>query len=286
MVLWDSFKKGFLRDHDDRLFIKIWLVVMFAFFSISLGKRAVYLLPLYPALAVLIAAWIVNYKVVTGAKVYYYRAVALLAVFTGTILLLVVVGQLWNHNPALLFSPVESFLKPKDRANFTFVIGEMAAFGWPFAAAALLSALLWFSLARCLWFQRMLAAALQLIALVVVFSFIPRALIVPKLAEAKSYRPFMLRVNELVGANDKLYLYRNSFNSDQVVFYRGEPIETLDLASKKASTGDGETEVYVIMTEREWLQLRKLNARLPAPLLRTNATGPEENAPLVLLRME
>jgi hypothetical protein len=258
---------------------------MFVFFSISLGKRAVYLLPLYPALAVLTAAWVIDYKVVTGVKAYYYRAVALFAVFTGTVLLLVVVGQLWNHNPALLFSPVEPFLKPKDRANFTFVIGEIAAFGWPFAVTALLSALLWFSLARCLWSQKILAAALQLILLVVVFSFIPRALIVPKLAEAKSYRPFMLRVNELVGANDKLYLYRNSFNSDQVVFYRGEPIETLDSASRKVSASGSETEVYVIMTEREWLQLRKLNATLPAPLLKTNATGPEENAPLVLLKL-
>ncbi|HEX2227564.1 MAG TPA: glycosyltransferase family 39 protein [Candidatus Binatia bacterium] len=282
-VLWDSFKRGSSRA-DDHLFIKLWFVVMFAFFSLSLGKRPVYLLPLYPAVAVLTAVWLVNHKAVQGARSYYYYGLALFAAFTGTVLLLIVVGELWNHNPALLFAPVESLLKAKDRANFALVNGALADFGTPLAFAALVSSLLWFSLARCFWFQRMLAAALRLVLLCIVFSFIARTLVVPKIAEAKSYRAFMSQVNQLVGPNDTLYLHK-SFNSDQVVFYRGEPVETLtELPSRIIKKGN-QTEVYVIISEREWLKLRKLNVNLPTPFLKSVATGPEGNAPLVLLRI-
>jgi hypothetical protein len=233
---------------------------------------------------VLTAVWLVNHKAVQGAKSYYYYGLALFAAFTGTVLLLIVVGELWNHNPALLFGPVEYLLKPKDRANFALVNGELADFGRPLAFAALVSALLWFSFARCLWSQRMLAAALRLILLAVVFSSIARTLVVPKIAEAKSYRPFMSQVNQLVGPDDRLYLYRN-FNSDQVVFYRGEPLETVTEVSRRPITSGDKAEVYVIMTEREWLKLKKLNANFPAPLLKSVAAGPEGNAPLILLRI-
>jgi 4-amino-4-deoxy-L-arabinose transferase-like glycosyltransferase len=55
-LLWDFFKQNLLPD-DDTLFLKLWFLVMFAFFSISMGKRPVYLLPLYPALSILMAVW-------------------------------------------------------------------------------------------------------------------------------------------------------------------------------------------------------------------------------------
>ncbi len=267
------------------LFLKLWFGVMFVFFSVSLGKRPVYLLPLYPALAVLMAGWFVRYDGIAGTRCYYYRIVALLAAFTGVILLVVVVGELWQHNPATLFSPIEPLLKPKDRVNFAVVSGEIAALGRPFALAALISALLWFSLARCLWSQRLLAAAPRLLLIAVVFSFIARGLVVPKIAETKSYRPFMLQVDRLLGPHNKLYLYRNSFNSDQLVFYRGEPLEILNPVPRTIAANIGQGDAYMIMAEREWLDLKKLDANLPAPLLKSIATGPEGNAPLVLVRM-
>jgi hypothetical protein len=283
VMLWDAFKKALSSD-DEALFFKVWFAVMFVFFSISVGKRPVYLLPLYPALAVLMAAWLVKHNAVARARSYYYRTVALFAGLTGVILLLVVFGELWDRNPAMLFGPIESLLKPKDRANFAMVSGGLAAFGWPFTLAALLSALLWFSLARCLWSQRLLAAAPRLVLIAVVFFFVARALVVPKIAEAKSYRPFMLQVNKLVGLDNKLFLYRNSFNTDQVVFYRGEPLDTLAPPGKMpARIGRGDA--YVIMAESEWLDLQKLNAHLPAPLLKSTGRGPEGDARLVLVRM-
>jgi hypothetical protein len=285
MALWDWFKKGSFSG-EDTLFFKLWFAVMFVFLSLSVGKRPVYLLPLYPALALLIALWLVRQKPVEGARSYFYRALAVFAGFTGVILLLLVTGELWMHNPAVLLSPIESLLKAKDRANFALVNSQLAAFGWPFVVAAALSALLWFSLARCLWSQRLLAAVPRLVLIAVAFSFIARAIVVPTIAEAKSYRSFMLRVNKLVGFDTELYLYRNSFNSDQVIFYRRKPVPVLDPPLGKIAATLGRGDAYLIMTEREWLKLQKLNATLAAPLLKSVATGPEGNVPLVLLRMD
>ena len=41
-----------------RRFLWTWVIVMFVFFSLSLGKRRVYLLPIRPALAILFAGWL------------------------------------------------------------------------------------------------------------------------------------------------------------------------------------------------------------------------------------
>jgi hypothetical protein len=284
VALWDAFKKR-SSSGDDALFFKLWFAVLLVFFSLSLGKRPVYLLPLYPALAVLTALWLVKQKDALGLKSYYYRAVALFAACTGVLLLLMIAGELWDHNPALLFAPIESLLKPKDRANFAVVMSELAAFGRALAVAALLSALLWLSLARCLWSRRLLAASARMVLLAVVFSFISRGIIMPKIAEEKSYRSFMLGVNELVGRDGKLYLYRNSFNSDQVVFYHGEAVETLNPVPAKIAPSIGRGSAYLIMVEPEWRHLQKLNANLPAPLLKSSGAGPEDNATLVLVRM-
>lgn len=44
-------KKGFQKEY---LFLLVWFVVIFLFFSVSKGKRGLYLLPLYPAAALLV----------------------------------------------------------------------------------------------------------------------------------------------------------------------------------------------------------------------------------------
>jgi len=41
-----------------RRFLWVWVSVMFIFFSVALGKRRVYILPLRPALAILLAGWL------------------------------------------------------------------------------------------------------------------------------------------------------------------------------------------------------------------------------------
>src|SRR5919109_1826529 len=73
-MLWDGVKKG-SRVDDDRLFFNSWFLIMFVFFSLSAGKRPVYLLPLYPPLALLLAAWVYQQGVPTAARLLLYRII-------------------------------------------------------------------------------------------------------------------------------------------------------------------------------------------------------------------
>ena len=186
----------------------------------------------------------------------------------------------------MLFGPIEQFLKPQDRANFVVIKNELASFGWPFTMTALFSALLWFSLARCLWAHRICATAPRLLLIAVVLSFVARGLVVPKIAEVKSYRPFMIEVNRLVGSEHKLYLYGAFLHSDPLVFYRGDPLETLDLPAEEIAAKIGRGDAYSIMAEKDFLDLRKLKPNLPSPLLKSTGKGPEGDLPLVLVRVE
>jgi hypothetical protein len=106
----------------------------------------------------------------------------------------------------------------------------------------------------------------------------------PVIAEAKSYRAFMAEVNQRVKPGDKLYLYGDSFNSDPVVFYRGEPIDTIKQPAQVISNKIGAGDQYIIMSQEEWRKISNLNRNLPPPLLKSEGKGPEGDAPLVLFK--
>jgi hypothetical protein len=282
-VLWDSFKNGAFSNHDS-LFLKVWFFVMFVFFSISAGKRPVYLLPLYPPLALLTAAWFYRQVTALGRRIYFYRSIAVVAGVAGLVLFMITLGALWNHDPGWFFAPIERLLKPKDRANLVVIRNALATFGWSFTIVSLLSGLLWLSFAGCLWTGKLQSGARRLVLISILLAFVTRAMVVPVMAEAKSYRAFMAEVNQQVKPGDKLYLYGDSFNSDPVIFYRGGPIDTLEQPAEVISNKSGSGAQYVIMSQKTWSKISDAYPSLPPPLLKSDGNGPEGDAPLVLFK--
>jgi hypothetical protein len=73
------------------------------------------------------------------------------------------------------------------------------------------------------------------------------------------------------------------FNGDAVVFYRGGTVEVaerpVDSTVAQIADGDG----YIITTEKVWNRLQQAQPQLTPPLLRSRGSGPEGDAPLVLL---
>jgi hypothetical protein len=213
-----------------------------------------------------------------------YRLMAVFAGAVALMLIVITVGALWSHDPSWFFSPVERLLKAKDRANLLVVKNALATFGWSFTVVVLLLGLLWLSLGHSLWVGRLRVAAWRLVLIAVPVAFITRAVVMPVIAEAKSYRAFMAEVNQLVKPNDHLYLYGDSFNSDPLVFYRGEPIDTLKQPEEVISNRIGAGDQYVIMSQKEWRRISDINRNLPPPLLKSEGKGPEGDAPLVLFK--
>lgn len=284
VLFWDLFRKGF-RTNENELFLKLWFLVMFVFFSISVGKRTVYLLPLYPALSLLFAAWFYEVRETGGGKRAFYRAISVFAGFTGTLLLVITLGAVWSHDPGWFFSPIEGLLKPKDRANVVAIRTQLETFGWNFTFLALCGALLWLSTARALWLGRMRSVAHQLIAIAVIHGTIAWSVIMPVIAHGKSYEPFMSELNERVKPEDKLYRY-GRFNSDSLMFYRGAPIERLELPMEALAAKAGRGSAFVIMTERALKEIGRLADTPPAPLLVSEGTGPEGDVRLALLQID
>jgi hypothetical protein len=284
-LLWDSFKNGSLSD-DDTLFLKLWFLVMLVFFSISVGKRPVYLLPLYPALSLLMAAWFCSHERASRGRLCLYRLIAVAVAAVGLLLFIITLGAMWNQDPGWFFAPIEGVLRDKDRANLVVVKNGLGSFGWSFTVISLLSSVLWLWFAQCLWASRMRRVVNLLVLISILAAFISRGVVMPAIADVKSYRPFMKQVNQRVEPKDKLYLYGGGFNDDSVIFYRGDQIETIDRPADVIAAKVGRGNTYLIMAEQSWAKIQKLNHGLPPPLLKSSGAGPEGNAPLVLVRAD
>src|SRR5918996_4773657 len=284
-LLWDFFQKASLSE-DDTLFLKLWFLVMLGFFSISVGKRPVYLLPLYPALSLLMAVWFCRQERPSRGRLCLYRLIAATVAAVGLLLFIITLGAMWNRDPSWFFAPIESVLKDKDRANLVVVKNGLGSFGWSFTVISLLSSVLWLWFAQSLWVTKMRPVVNLLVLISIPAAFISRGMVVPVIADVKSYRPFMEQVNQRLKPTDKLYLYGGAFNDDPVIFYRGGQIQAIERPADVIASKVGRGNTYLIMAERSWAKIQKLNQGLPPPLLKSSGAGPEGNAPLVLVQAD
>src|SRR5689334_3563125 len=283
-LLWDLLKKS-RTGGDDYLFLESWFVVMFVFFSLSAGKRPVYLLPIYPPLSLLLADWIYEQNRSMGWRLLLYRTVAAVAAATAVVLLVISFGAIWNHEPGWFFGPISSLLKPKDRANLLLVQNAFDDFGAVFTVIVLVMALLWFALGRAFWLGETRWAALLMLGIAIVSGVVSRATVIPVIAADKSYREFVVALDRETAPEAQIYLF-GEFNSDPVIFYHQKPMDVLEqpLAEMAKKVGAGTD--YVIMPRQNWEEIEKIRPGLPPPILSSTGKGAEGDAPLVLVRAQ
>jgi len=119
-----------------------------------------------------------------------------------------------------------------------------------------------------------------MIAISLIHCTVGWSIVMPVIAQTKSYRDFMMDVNRRVKPEHKLYIY-GRFNSDALVFYRGRAIERLDRSFEAVAAKVGKGDAYIIMPAR-----RAAAENLPLPLLKSEGTGPEGDAPLALVQAD
>ncbi len=283
-MLWDVFKRG-PGGNDDRVYLISWFLIMFIFFSLSAGKRPVYLLPLYAPLALLLGDWVWKQGKAQGWRLVLYRGIAGVSVLSGIILGIIGFGAIWNHQPGWFFGLIGGLLQPKDRANLLLIENALDTFGAVFTAVTIFMAVLWLGLGRALWLGKIRAAALVLVGIAVGFGFIGRGIVIPVIAEDKSYREFVLEMKQRLGPAERVYLY-GEFNSDPVVFYYGRAIDGLEQPLSEVASEVSRGRDYLIMPRQTWEEIAKLRPGLAPPLLLSTGKGPEGDAPLVLVRAQ
>lgn len=275
--------KGRRFADEGFLFLAVWAVVVFVFFSLSAGKRPPYILPLYPPLSLLVAVWFHRSNGVGKGEKLGLRLLGAGSLAVGVVLLVSTLRWVWDGEPAWFLSAVVPVLKPKDQANLLIVKEGLVRAGWIFTLFMLFSSLFWISLSHGLWTLRIRTLPFRL-ALISLFSgFLAQNVVIPSIAKARSYSPFMQEVNRLV-KGERVYLFSGAFDSGQVVFYRGKNIPVLQWTPQKLAQNLRTTDNYFIMSERDWQKMDAMKGPLPAALLKSKGSGPDGKAHLVLIR--
>ncbi len=177
------------RDFRQSGFALAWLVVGFAVASLISAKNAHYILPLYPAMALLVGRYI---SAQTGRN----KALPWVALFFCILCAILLI--------ALPFAPLVSNEAPDVSIPLTFCL----------AAAAV--ALTWYAYqyANAGAFHQMWAAVFAALFILITFA---HAHVVPRLNNSNSHKPFLLEAKRIVKPEDKLWMYR--IENFQVSFY-------------------------------------------------------------------
>ncbi|MBI3301744.1 MAG: glycosyltransferase family 39 protein [Deltaproteobacteria bacterium] len=109
---------------DGFLYLVIWIATVFLFYSVATSKRSVYILPLYPSVALLLGAWWQELRrgtvVLPGVFSWLLRGSGYLCLLTLGLAVAVVLGQLVGYD---LLAVIRPLLHPKDQSNLPFFSG-------------------------------------------------------------------------------------------------------------------------------------------------------------------
>jgi hypothetical protein len=228
------------------LYPLIWFGTLFVVISLALGKRTVYILPLYPAVALLFGAW--WQRLSAGelasdvwAKGAALAAAALLAFVSGALL-----AEALGWNP---LNFLQSFLRPRDREGLASVANAMdqhraAIFVYAIVSAA--AAVLLVRAARKNTWPQALAA---LGAVMAGFFWLAQNVFHPELAAAYDFKPFMARVREKVPADAPLVFYGGT-NKAPAFYVR------LYSPSFRQNTAGLKPPYYILIAEKQWKTMR------------------------------
>ncbi len=226
------------------LYIVVWFVTVFVFFSAFTEKRPVYILPLYPAVALLMGAWWQKLKDEPFSSTLF---LARLATYLNALSFLIISGMLLA--PILGLDPIgyiRPALGPKDQATLAIMVDlfaehHLAVFFWS-VLCGLGGIFLMFAVRRGAW-----GPVVACITAVMVASFFFLRHFEPYLARQYSFKPFMERVL-LVVKGAPLFFYRSGDYGVMFYAHRRIPIYQEPLKA-------GESPFYILVWEEEWKRI-------------------------------
>jgi 4-amino-4-deoxy-L-arabinose transferase-like glycosyltransferase len=234
------------RIEEERLlFPLVWLVSVLVFFTASLGKRGVYLLPLYPAFALLFGAWWqqLEQENVLFASVARWISYAFIAAS-----LAISLGFSFYYAAQHgLIDPqyVTGLTRFKNVTRALPLLAEMSGFRGMYLELyfAALCGLVW-ALFRRNW--RFTFGALSLMTLAV--SGIVKSVVFSPVAWERTMKPFMVRVNQQIAVDQPLVFYRDADYG--VMFYAHRHIPAYAAKAEKLKPP-----FFILMWEEDLVEL-------------------------------
>ncbi len=265
-------------ESEGYLYPLVWFATVFVFFMVASGKRGEYLLPLYPAAALLLGAWWGQVSARhTALPVGILRLLQIAGCTVATVLLLMVpllLAETGGGEPLEWLLP---FLHRTDQANLPLVHALLRQHTRFLTLWALLLVPIAVALATTAWRQRWSGLCVAVVAFVVSTATMVNVVLYPALAGRATFKTFMATVRAAVPEDAELVFY-NDFDYG-AVFYWGTHIPVVD-----ARAFDGPPEGrprYVLMWEGDWTRLSDAQ-RAHLAILHVSAERGDRDQPLVL----
>ena len=264
-----------------RLYLLVWIGVELLFFSLASGKRSNYILPVYPALALLLGLW--WQELTEGSRAIsplikrVARACAFALCSVGVLILLVLIVHGIGFDLDHIVSP---FLHPRDRANLPLIAYSLQS---QFAVIFIWIALLLFATGWYVWgFKRdqWMSVFAALTVSISASLYFTNALFHPLLAQERTYKPFMLGVRSTV-QDAPLYFYQDASDYG-AIFYAGRHIADYPQARlSEEEVQNADSPLYLLVREKDWPDLAGTHPHIER-LVTSEGKGPDKKHRLVL----
>jgi 4-amino-4-deoxy-L-arabinose transferase-like glycosyltransferase len=228
------------------LFPLTWLTAGFVFFSLSLGKRGVYILPLYPAMGLLFGAWWQRLEE-SDDKNLLARAMGFL-VFCYCLVVFVALGFNFAAQYGLINWNLSILLRRFK--NLSRIFRSLGPLSPLVAACFVLYTAGLCGLSRALSKQNWRVAFAALTFMTIAVSLVMKNVIFPPIVYERTMKSFMARVNEKIDPKIPLLFYRG-FDYG-AVFYAGRHIPLY-----RNKPNELKPPFYLLMWEEDWQRLKE-----------------------------
>ncbi len=282
-VVWWFFKNRCFRC-DELLFFGLWAAVIFLFFSLSAGKRPPYILPVYPPLALLLAAWLCSDALNGVENLRYFKILSAVACLIVLALATLVAVQVTGAEPVTALQLIGIRLKPDSTDEIVRILAAFSSAPWLVSGFLFASAGLWLVIAFDFLRGNVQQAVNQLVLASVLGVVFAHGFVVPELARAESYKDFVQSSLKQIPHDRALWMYPQGIDYSSIIFYGRGRVEILPEDEAALHHRLEQSTDYCLIEEVLWRSAVARSASSNPVILRSTGAGPDRDAHLVLVQ--
>lgn len=267
-------------DADRYLYPLLWIALILVFYSASAGKRAVYILPIYPAAALLVGAWWsrLTREEMAGAGIYanVLRGIGYVLALLGVAAIVALTIHKLGMDLSGLIKPL---LNHRDRANLPLLSEILRHRYWVVLAYLLPTAGAAIALATAARGRSWRVVFVAIAALVVPIATLSNSVLAVELSARRSLAPFAAEVKKLVPADEPLVFYEMFDYGTAYYLRRHVPRVHGALPASGGTT-------YLLVWEKDWDRLVQAASSAPQEMIRSSNKGEESESLMILARVD
>lgn len=258
------------------LYLIVWIATVFLFYSVATSKRSVYILPLYPAAALLLGAWWQELRhgdaTLSAPFFRMIQASGYLCLLLAGVTIATIGVQALGYDSLAIIRPL---LHPRDQSNLPMFTGIVATHRIAFLLWSVLTSLavslLVIGIQRRYWGWVFMGLATFTISAVLLVNNVFQ----PTVAITRTYRPFMERVVTRVGLAP-LFFFQTFDNG--ALYYSQRRIPQYD-----TNLLIPEVAYFLLMRKSKWDEIAARNQANLIELDVSEGTGPKDRHRLALI---